>query len=81
MALAGSWVSNQLEAYTDGTRVLFVIDGGAAPSAKTESRQTSPVIYNSCADVKAAGKAPIHKGDPGYSLKLDRDGDGIACEA
>ena len=22
----------------------------------------------------------IHRGDPGYSSKLDRDGDGIACE-
>ena len=21
-----------------------------------------------------------HRGDPGYSSKLDRDGDGIACE-
>jgi hypothetical protein len=27
-----------------------------------------------------AGAAPIHRGDPGYSSKLDRDGDGIACE-
>jgi hypothetical protein len=30
--------------------------------------------------VRAAGKAPLHKGDPGYSTKLDRDGDGIACD-
>ncbi len=27
-----------------------------------------------------AGADPIHIGDPGYSPKLDRDGDGIACE-
>jgi hypothetical protein len=26
------------------------------------------------------GAAPIHRGEPGYSSKLDRDGDGIACE-
>ncbi|MFC5651231.1 excalibur calcium-binding domain-containing protein [Paenibacillus solisilvae] len=38
------------------------------------------VIYESCADVRAAGKAPLHTGDPGYSFKLDRDKDGVACE-
>ncbi len=41
----------------------------------------SKVTYASCADVEAAGKAPLHKGDPGYSAKLDRDGDGTACDA
>jgi len=39
------------------------------------------VAYKSCADVEAAGKAPLHKGDPGYSRKLDGDGDGTACDA
>lgn len=24
--------------------------------------------------------APLHRGEPGYSPKLDRDGDVIACE-
>lgn len=38
------------------------------------------VSYGSCADVRAAGAAPIYQGQPGYSRKLDRDGDGIACE-
>jgi phosphatidylserine/phosphatidylglycerophosphate/cardiolipin synthase-like enzyme len=41
---------------------------------------TGNEVYANCAAVKAAGKAPLHKGDPGYSSKLDRDGDGIACE-
>jgi len=30
--------------------------------------------------VRAAGRAPIHAGQPGYGRHLDRDGDGIACE-
>jgi phosphatidylserine/phosphatidylglycerophosphate/cardiolipin synthase-like enzyme len=38
------------------------------------------VSYKSCAEVKKAGKAPIRRGDPGYSSTLDGDGDGIACE-
>ncbi|QDY91617.1 DUF1524 domain-containing protein [Arthrobacter sp. UKPF54-2] len=36
--------------------------------------------YASCADVKNAGAAPLYAGQPGYSFKLDRDRDGIACE-
>ncbi|MFD6093845.1 excalibur calcium-binding domain-containing protein [Oerskovia sp. NPDC060338] len=27
-----------------------------------------------------AGEAPIRVGEPGYSKKLDRDGDGVGCE-
>ncbi|MEU0962198.1 excalibur calcium-binding domain-containing protein [Micromonospora aurantiaca] len=38
------------------------------------------VYYANCSAVRAAGAAPLHRGDPGYSRKLDRDGDGIACE-
>lgn len=38
------------------------------------------VTYANCAAVRAAGAAPLHRGAPGYSSKLDRDGDGIACE-
>jgi Tfp pilus tip-associated adhesin PilY1 len=38
------------------------------------------ISYENYSEVKAAGKAPIRIGDPGYSTKLDRDGDGIACE-
>ena len=36
--------------------------------------------YANCAAVRAAGAAPIRAGQPGYSRKLDRDGDGVACE-
>lgn len=36
--------------------------------------------YPNCAAARADGAAPIRKGDPGYSRKLDRDGDGVACE-
>jgi hypothetical protein len=38
------------------------------------------VYYANCTAVRAAGVAPIMRGGPGYSSKLDRDGDGIACE-
>lgn len=45
-------------------------------------RPESPdnVTYSNCDAVKAAGKSPLYKGNPGYSSKLDQDGDGVACE-
>jgi hypothetical protein len=39
------------------------------------------VYYKNCAAAKAAGAAPLHAGDAGYSSHLDRDGDGVACES
>ncbi|PDY03767.1 calcium-binding protein [Bacillus cereus] len=54
---------------------------------KAQQAQTQPAngntdsaYYKNCAAVRVAGKAPLHKGQPGYSSHLDRDGDGIACE-
>jgi hypothetical protein len=38
------------------------------------------VYYSGCNEVRAAGKAPLHVGDPGYREGMDGDGDGIACE-
>ena len=40
----------------------------------------SSVSYKNCDAVRAAGAAPILAGQAGYSSKLDRDGDGVACE-
>lgn len=39
-----------------------------------------PTYFANCAAARAAGAAPLYQGDPGYSRKLDRDGDGVACE-
>ncbi len=36
--------------------------------------------YENCDAVRAAGAAPVHRGDPGYGSHLDGDNDGIACE-
>ncbi|MET9610720.1 excalibur calcium-binding domain-containing protein [Streptomyces sp. NPDC006512] len=38
------------------------------------------VSYRNCTAVRAAGAAPIRRGDPGFGDHLDRDGDGVACE-
>jgi hypothetical protein len=57
---------------------------GDAPA----SRQ--PALYNAaaqvtrpfanCAEARAAGAAPVRRGEPGYGPHLDRDNDGIGCE-
>ncbi|OAA28235.1 PASTA domain-containing protein [Frankia sp. EI5c] len=36
--------------------------------------------YANCDAVRAAGAAPLHRGEPGYRSRLDRDGDGTACD-
>jgi hypothetical protein len=36
--------------------------------------------YANCAAARAAGAAPLHRGEPGYREALDGDHDGIACE-
>jgi len=52
-----------------------------APASNDDGSTTSKSIYyRNCAAARAAGAAPIRIGEPGYARKLDRDGDGIACE-
>ncbi|WP_432522795.1 GmrSD restriction endonuclease domain-containing protein [Kineococcus sp. SYSU DK006] len=55
----------------------------AAPPASSELSAPAPdsgVVYANCDAVRAAGAAPVRAGQPGYSRKLDRDGDGVGCE-
>jgi len=58
-------------------------DAGSASAAGATIGEDSVqphVEYRNCTAAREAGAAPLHKGDPGYSSKLDRDGDGVACE-
>jgi hypothetical protein len=36
--------------------------------------------FANCSEARAAGAAPLHRGEAGYRAAMDRDGDGIACE-
>jgi hypothetical protein len=53
-------------------------DVPAGTSTAGTSTATGP--YADCAAARAAGAAPLHRGDPGWSDRLDGDGDGTACE-
>lgn len=48
-----------------------------SPQARTTSGN---VYYPNCAAARAAGAAPVRRGEPGYAAHLDRDNDGIGCE-
>lgn len=52
----------------------------ATRSFGRSSNSGSNVYYANCAAARAAGAAPVMRGQPGYSRKLDRDNDGIGCE-
>lgn len=43
-------------------------------------RAVRAATYANCSDARARGAAPVRRGDPGYSRKLDRDNDGVGCE-
>lgn len=46
----------------------------------TPPATTPAPLYANCDAVRAAGKAPILSTEPGYTLDLDSDKDGIGCE-
>lgn len=82
-------------ALTEGTycvTTLGVPSGYRAPAPfETSIATPSPAwvtvwvpggpYYANCDAVRAAGAAPIYLGQPGYEKHLDRDGDGVGCEA
>ena len=51
-----------------------------APPAPAPEPAPARVHFSSCKQAREAGAAPLYRGDPGYSSKLDRDNDGVACE-
>lgn len=55
--------------------------GSAPPTQPLPSRaRPSRSAYPNCAAARAAGAAPLYRGDAGYGPHLDRDNDGVACE-
>lgn len=62
--------------------VAALLGGTVAINHSLAATKKAPkkVVYKNCKEARKAGVTPIYKGQPGYSLKLDRDKDGIACE-
>lgn len=59
--------------------------GGGMPAPTREERQSLVGVgqvgaFRNCSEARAAGAAPVFRGQPGYGPHLDRDGDGVGCE-
>lgn len=53
---------------------------GLAPLRGSSASDSGMAYYRNCAAARAAGAAPVRRGDPGYAPHLDRDNDGKGCE-
>ena len=64
-------------------RLLFKMSLAALPVLALFSQPVlaeEDIHFSSCKEAWANGYSDLHEGDPGYSAKLDRDHDGLACE-
>lgn len=52
----------------------------AAPTRTSAPAAPAATSFTNCTEARAAGAAPLHRGDPGWNDRMDRDGDGVACE-
>jgi hypothetical protein len=50
------------------------------PAPKPVTATGGAVHFANCAAARAAGAAPVRRGQPGYGAHLDRDNDGVGCE-
>ena len=83
--------SYKLVAADGGTKVSVRVTGsktGYKAVSKTSVARSIPKpasaptakYYANCTAARAAGAAPVYRGDPGYGSHLDGDGDGVGCE-
>ncbi|MFI9206304.1 excalibur calcium-binding domain-containing protein [Streptomyces sp. NPDC053048] len=61
-------------------RATQYLDLEWSPGERFRRSEPAQRAFATCADARAHGAAPIHRGDPGWGEHLDADGDGIGCE-
>ncbi|NHC14661.1 excalibur calcium-binding domain-containing protein [Motilibacter sp. E257] len=67
---------------TSDVTAITVNEPEPPPAVIVEPEPDSGSAYfDNCDDARAAGAAPVHRGDPGYGSHLDRDDDGVGCES
>ncbi|MEV4946072.1 excalibur calcium-binding domain-containing protein [Streptomyces sp. NPDC053755] len=73
---------SHLDGDGDGTGCEPYSGGGSSGggSGGSDGGGGGGAYYANCSAARAAGAAPVRRGDPGYGPHLDRDGDGVACE-
>ncbi len=58
-----------------------VVGESATTTEPLEAAGRAAGYYKNCAEAREAGVAPLRLGQPGYRVGLDRNRDGVACEA
>lgn len=82
VACTGSWCRTTYKGQSGyvSKSLVRMLTGTTSLSTPPQPAQRADVFYANCTAARAAGAAPIMRGEPGYQPKLDRDNDGIACE-
>ena len=73
----GLWAACQT---TTTTRATAPTTTRAQRMTTTTAGSGGGAYYDNCDAARAAGAAPLSRGEPGYRPALDRDSDGVACE-
>ncbi|MGJ7442905.1 thermonuclease family protein [Aquipuribacter sp. MA13-6] len=55
-------------------------EGAPEPPAPGPAPGADDGPFANCDAVRAAGRAPIRRGGPGFEAKFDLDGDGVGCK-
>lgn len=74
----GTYVSGY---YRGGSSGGYSSSSSSGYSGSSSSYSYSSTTFANCTAAKAAGYSNMTVGSAGYSSKLDRDGDGVACES
>lgn len=72
--------SSELDSRENAVKQREDAAAASGSSYSSDDSSTGWAYYKNCSAARAAGAAPLYRGQPGYRSSLDRDGDGIACE-
>jgi hypothetical protein len=70
---------NGLDNDNDGEACESLTSDGSA--VEQQDDESGDAYYENCDAARAAGAAPVRRGEAGYGGHLDRDGDGVGCES
>ncbi|MFI5778910.1 excalibur calcium-binding domain-containing protein [Nocardia sp. NPDC051570] len=62
-----------------GSSGIDDVIGATGSAGLTQTGSAGGPVYKNCDEARAAGVAPLFRGQRGYSPHLDPDGTGMAC--
>ena len=80
LAPTGGAGTQPVQPATASTATVSPVTAPTATASPVTAPTADTIHYPGCNAARAAGAAPIYRGQPGYRVEMDGDGDGIACE-